>query len=259
MQNIKINVQIDDQPYSEEQLAMYTYQRNLHVLHELKELGADVLQADTPLSHTEINFLTAVDAQDILLATKLAIGTDGLRKLYATKMARMDQQWLDILEQSDGNQNLKAARTKLTVTGITLPQFQQAFKAVEENASLGLSLNPEHFEITGTPQGQNGFETMGMFGEPTDMVLVADPNLELPDAPMPDYPIQIAGLEKMASTNQPNHVYARHQIKPTADGLELFTAAYFPSATPDELVNGHKIHLAIEFSNIFKYLAQIAD
>lgn len=254
MTTFKLTIQIDGQEYTEAQLAMYEYQRTIHVLHELKELGADILHNDKNLSHTEINFLTTTEAKQLLVATKIEIGTEGLRKLYKEKMQVMDQKWLEILRHSDSDNQLKAARTYLKVEGITMPEFQKAFKLVEENKKLGLTLNPEHFEITGTDKGQDGFETMGMYGEPTDMILIADPTLALPDPILPDYPIQISGSEIMASTGEKNHVYARHQIKPTENGLELLTAAYFPSGTPDELVNGHKIHLALEFSNIFKFL-----
>ncbi|MFC2662477.1 MAG: hypothetical protein ACFNYI_04930, partial [Eubacterium sp.] len=39
---------------------------------------------------------------------------------------------------------------------------------------------------------------------------------------------------------------AFHQIKRTEDGFIMKTSVYFPKNTPQELVDGHKIYLAIE-------------
>lgn len=46
---------------------------------------------------------------------------------------------------------------------------------------------------------------------------------------------------------------AYHQIRPTATGFDAILAAYLPSATPTEIINGHKWHLAVEFSEMIKF------
>ena len=50
---------------------------------------------------------------------------------------------------------------------------------------------------------------------------------------------------------------AFHQIKPTENGLILRSSVYFPKNTPQEMVDGHKIHLAIESMEMIRiaYLA----
>jgi hypothetical protein len=43
------------------------------------------------------------------------------------------------------------------------------------------------------------------------------------------------------------HVIAAHQVKPNENSFELKPMVFFPQSTPKELVDGHKIHLALEF------------
>lgn len=43
-----------------------------------------------------------------------------------------------------------------------------------------------------------------------------------------------------------------HQVKKIKGGIDMLAGAYFPSATPQELVDGHSIHMALEISNVFK-------
>jgi hypothetical protein len=40
---------------------------------------------------------------------------------------------------------------------------------------------------------------------------------------------------------------AVHQVKTKEDGFDLKMTVYYPQATPKEMVDGHKIHLLVEF------------
>src|SRR5690349_16095615 len=93
MSNVAIECTVDGQPYSAEQLDTLRHVRNLHVLHQMKRLGARIELHDNPLSDDEIDFLGAEDAHDINVATTLAYGPEGIRKLFAEPLRTSDRRW----------------------------------------------------------------------------------------------------------------------------------------------------------------------
>lgn len=47
-----------------------------------------------------------------------------------------------------------------------------------------------------------------------------------------------------------------HQARPIKGGLDFLAAAHFPTATPQELFDGHAFHMGIEISNLFRNVLQ---
>ena len=43
--------------------------------------------------------------------------------------------------------------------------------------------------------------------------------------------------------------HALHQFRETGAGFDALLVIYFPAAAPDDLVEGHRQHLAVEFTN----------
>ena len=43
--------------------------------------------------------------------------------------------------------------------------------------------------------------------------------------------------------------HALHQFRETTDGFDALLAIYFPAAAPEEFIEGHRQHLAVEFTN----------
>jgi hypothetical protein len=40
-----------------------------------------------------------------------------------------------------------------------------------------------------------------------------------------------------------------HQFREATDGFDALLAIYFPAAAPEEFIEGHRQHLAVEFTN----------
>ena len=43
--------------------------------------------------------------------------------------------------------------------------------------------------------------------------------------------------------------HALHQFQETETGFDALLAIYFPAAAPEDLIEGHRQHLAVEFTN----------
>ena len=69
----------------------------------------------------------------------------------------------------------------------------------------------------------------------------------------PDFSVALAGLATLTDgvtlVNCPVH-----QLKPTEHGFEAVLAVYWPEHTPDEIVDGHSLHLAMEFYEGLRYM-----
>ena len=249
---LTVNVQINNREVTQAQLDHYYYQRALHVLHEMHDLGATIEDSHgETLPETAFDTLTPEVARQLLLDNKLRLGTGALKTLYADKLKESDQMWADMVAHSNGDYRQKVSRALITVSGINILKMGNFAKDAGDDPKVSLGANPEHFEVTNDATGQHGMETMGMYGEPTAM----DLTMKGVDAPEPvnkKYLKRLIGSSVLAHDPEIVNAYAMHQIRPTLHGIEVLSGAYFPSAAPQALVDGHAIHLAIEFSNMFK-------
>ncbi|MGW5693134.1 hypothetical protein ACWEWX_19815 [Streptomyces asiaticus] len=248
MREITIDCTIDGQPYSAEQLDRLRYVRDLHVLHQMKRLGASIEHHNRPLSDDEIDYLTPKDAHDINVATTLAYGAEGLRKLFAEPLRTSDRMWKDWNTASAGLP-LQKSCAELAVTGVALEEFRAHVADFEELQKLVVEANPDHFFFC--PEGAGGayaMETFGMYGAPTDVLVTVDPTLPAPFDLDEGFQLLLPGRVKLTSDGTPIDIVAYHQCKPLPNGLLVKLCALFPAKTPKELVDGHKLHLAIEFA-----------
>lgn len=95
----------------------------------------------------------------------------------------------------------------------------------------------------------NVTEIMGMYGMPTQMV----GKLKEP-APAPvdeEHNLRLIGASFLTSDPSKKNAVAMHQVK-IKGGIDMLAGAYFPSAAPQELVDGHSLHMAVEISNAFR-------
>jgi uncharacterized protein YaaR (DUF327 family) len=246
---LKIEIMIDRQSYSQEQLELIQFEREKHVLHEMTYLGADIKDGGKTLSYDDINYLSKTDAKRVLGTAKLELGAKGLTELYKERLRRSAQMWKDIIKEYVDGEPFQEAITRVKVTGITIEEFQKSMmKSLDDEASV-LSANPEHFGFAYRETGEVliGIETMGMYGDPVEGVITSDPNVTLPIKTEEDgFRLMMAGYSKL-SDGTDMHVIAAHQVKPNENGFELKLMVFFPQSTPKELVDGHKIHLALEF------------
>lgn len=246
MPDIAIECSIDSQPWSRAQLAMVEYDRHVHVLHEMRRLGATIEYAGKPLTHDEINFLSAVDAREACIAARKSYGVDGMTHLYKELLRASDRMWKEVNAKSGQRAPMQFATADLTVTGMTLEDLHTALDPPRLSRDYAL-LNPDHYFIEEHGDGMHAMETFGMYGAPTETHLVADPAIPIPVEPEPGYSTLMAGSTSLASDGTDINVLAFHQYKPLEDGFAVKLGSLYPARTAQQLVEGHKVHMAIEF------------
>jgi hypothetical protein len=93
-------------------------------------------------------------------------------------------------------------------------------------------------------------EIMGMYGMPTQMIgKLKEPAPESVDE---EHNLRLIGASFLTSNPSKKNAVAMHQVKKFKGGLDILAGAYFPIETPQELVDGHSLHMAVEFSNAFR-------
>lgn len=154
--------------------------------------------------------------------------------------------WHGILSESDGDYSQKVARARLIVVGLNWRKMFKMLGSALKMKKFLLGMNPDHIDASMSTVT----EIMGMYGMPTEMkgTLKAEP----PEPVDEEHDLRLIGASFLTSDPNLKNAVAMHQVKRFKGGLDILAGAYFPSATPQELVDGHSIHMAIEFSNAFR-------
>lgn len=251
MEDLSIDVIIDGDHYSHNQLERLNYERALHVLHEMKRLGAAIVDGGSELSDAQIDWLECADAVRVLLETKQRLGNEGILDLYRDVLADSDARWR--LWASDYDPACAhTGVTEIAIRGISM----QETVAVLGNASdptMVYRTFAEHFLGEGAiATGQYIVETFGMLGEPTYVHGVASRGEipeDIPVEPDSSYAMRLIGETLLASDDTNIHVGAVHEIRPVENGLDFKSTFFCPGKAPASIAEGHKLHFAIELSN----------
>ncbi|MEV5892044.1 hypothetical protein [Nonomuraea fuscirosea] len=232
---LSLKCAVDGEQWSAAQLATVEHARHQHVLHDLKRLGGPVA-----LTHDEIDLLDAGAAREASVAARAVLDVEDIRKLYADQLRASDRMWAAAGDNTPAGEPQRQAVAELTITGLSPHRLR--------GDSLGQAmdyprLNPDHFIMTGRDDERYIIETFGMYGGPTEVQVVADPAWPSPVEPTPGYDVLVSGYAIVVGLKMP----AFHQIKSTDDGLTVKLGAFFPPRTPDPIVTGHGLHMAIEF------------
>lgn len=254
MSTIDVEVTIGGRLHSPEQLDRLRYERDLHVLHQLKRLGARIERDGSSPTDDDIDHLTAADAHELSVATRLAHGADGLRKIYEEQRRASDRMWKEIQAASEGRP-LQAARADLTVRGMTHEEFYAHVTDFSRLQSAVVQAHPEHFFFYPEEDGALAMETFGMYGVPTEVRVVADPAVPPPVPIEEGFRLLLAGRTSLAEDGTPVDIVAYHQFKPLENGMIVKLCAMFPAEAPKELVDGHSLHLAVEFRATLEMIA----
>lgn len=247
MTKTEIKVIVDGREYTQKELDKIYISRGYYTLHELKRLGASLLdEQDQEIPENEIDALPPEKVRGILLSNKLRVGVDGLNRLYDAQYRQADEMWADILEKSDGDYSKKGARAHIIVTGLTFGKSMKIIGSALKIRKFLLKMHPDHIDATMT----SVTEIMGMYGMPTQMI----GKLKEP-APAPvdeEHNLRLIGASFLISDPGKKNAVAMHQVKKFKGGIDMLAGAYFPSATPQALVDGHSLHMAVEISNAFR-------
>ena len=252
---LNIKATIDGDTYSERQLDLIQYEREKRTLQEMIYLGAAVSDGQRALSYDDINYLSKADAKRLLREAKEQLGFQGTQKLYQKEMDRCDQLWRDIVKDFDEAEPMQVCSADIEVSGLSIQEFSGALQAaLSGEKGVIIRLEPDHFEyqpVDGENTQKCGMEVMGMYGGPNVVFTVIKPELAARVTPSEGFRSTGCGTSLLRD-GTPRQDIAFHQIKPTPDGFVMRTCVYFPKNTPQEMVDGHKVHLAIETTEMVR-------
>ncbi|MFD2420347.1 hypothetical protein [Amycolatopsis pigmentata] len=256
MPDLTLECLIDGQRYSAEQLERLEYDRHVHVLREMKRLGAEIRHNGNTLSDDDINLLSPEDAREVSIATRRSYDFDGIRGLFKAQLQASDQLWKDANDAPAGAP-IRIARADLTITGVPFDKFRQGsdFDALRQTYP---ALHPDHYFAYVDGGGRLlVMETFGMYGGPTEVHTVPDLDVAAPVERDAGYPVLTAGYARLASDDGTDiNAVAFHQFKPLDQGVSVKLCAAFPPNMPQVIVDGHKVHMAIEFWESAKLAAR---
>lgn len=246
----EVQCSIGGKPVAYAELASIQFHRHLHVLHQMRRLGATITRDGVSLSDDDIDLLSSVEARDLSVAARRSFDMDGITALYATQLRASDHFWKEIAATSAGLPT-QTAFADLTITGISLDEFQ-AIIDLEHFHQYYAEMHPDHYFLVDDGGGLHHMETFGMYGSPTELRLHIDPAMPDPIERDPDFPSFVAGYATLASDGSRTGVFAAHQFRPIQEGLEVKLGCVFPAMSPPEMVEAHSGHMAIEFWELIR-------
>lgn len=249
---LRVKVGIDGRAWSDAALDDVQHRRHLHVLHTLRALGARIRQAggSASLTSPEIAALAPDAAREISIATRAAYSADDLAELFRDDIAASDRLWRRAGNpEAFADRPLRCAVTHVRVRGLTVDALG-AHAADPETAGRDYPLlNPDHYFLLSEDGRTRAMETFGLRGGPTDMHVVVDPTVQ-PVLPEPGYTRLTSSYATLASDGTDIGLFTFHQVRPFEGGFDVRLGAYFPPGTPQPIVDGHKVHMAIEFREL---------
>ena len=253
MTNINYKFIIDGEEWKACHIERLEYERNLHILHQMKEHGITIKDGDKVLTDDDIDYLSAADAWRVSNSVRSLYSGNDMAKFYKESFEKSDEMWKRLGFGQD--KPMKVSRCHLSVSGLNVQEFMGIMGKMQRDESVLIGAHPEHFTTIVTESDIIGIEPFGMYGTPTlvkvKMADVSQLGEQIQKDRLADYPIALTGraylMDGVTEINTP-----LHQIKPTADGFEADLAVYWPAGVPDELVSGHSLHLAMEFYQALK-------
>lgn len=245
---IKCTFTINGEEWKECHIKRLEYERNLHILHQMKQHGIEISDGENILSDDDIDYLTAKEAWNVSKYVRSHYTGNEMIKYYEKSFKKSDEMWKKLNFAQD--KPMKVSRCHLNVAGLTLQEFMKIMQKMQQDEMVLLSAHPEHFTTVVTEKDIMGIEPFGMYGTPTlvhvKFAQVSDMGAQIQGDRLEDYPIATTGkaylTDDITEINTPFH-----QFRSTEDGFEAELAVYWPEGVPDELVEGHSLHLAMEF------------
>ncbi|MDO4261704.1 MAG: hypothetical protein Q4C82_06470 [Eubacteriales bacterium] len=257
MNDITFTFVIDGTEWKAPHLERMAYERNLHMLHGMKRHGLEIKDGERMLSDDEIDYLTAEKAWEVSVETRRQYTGRQLMELYGDSFARSDAMWKELAFGQD--KPMKVSYCTMKAEGISMEEFMKIFRLMQTDENVTFMAHPEHLAGIVTEKEIIGIEPFGTYGTPT-LCRVSVCGIEELGAQIradrdPSYPIAMGGraylTDGVTEINSPFH-----QLKPTKDGFEGKLAVYWPAGVVDEIVEGHSLHLAMEFYEGLKFVAK---
>lgn len=250
MSEFSAAVTIDGHVVPQQILDRIEYERTLHVLHEMKYLGADIKDGERSLSHEDINWLEPERAKQVCLAARTALGEQEMLDLMERPRLDAERRWKEFNE-GYRPEDVHMGVTEISIVGASFQEVMGIMNGVVSDKS-GLRAFPEHYIVIGDiSTGQRGMEAFGMFGEPVFVHGTASEEAVagLPIEDDPSYPLKVSGAMLLKSDDTPIHTGACHMVRPTQDGFDIKSTFFCPGKAPAAIADGHKYHFALEIVN----------
>lgn len=190
-----------------------------------------------------------VALREVLVARKLELGHDALRRLLARELRLSERAGQLLTRLSRGRRRLCAVElTGTGGSGEAMPEhYRRAMKTADEAALLAAC--PDHYVLCARPGGlEEIIETTG--GSPLVSQIVLDErNIStVTTSADPAFPVQWVATGRIGTTG-PVAGAIRHQFRDDGNSFTVRLAGEFPAATPPHFLRAHQWHLACEFSN----------
>ena len=251
MSGVSYEVRVNGDVYTPAQIEAMRFEREKHVLQELVHYGVPVQKDGKALGFDEVNYLTHEEAPRVLLQAKQAMDAEATLATFREALDASDAFWRDAVARWNPEDGYREAFAEVSVRGMEFAEYMGVLKALMskgEDAALGEE--PEHFcapELEGlAPNEKASIETMGMFGGPVASVVRVDPTLEVPVQETDGFKNMIVGTSRLLDGTE-RHDAAIHQFRPVEGGFDLRLYVEFPCTVPQEMADGHSVHLALEF------------
>lgn len=202
---------------------------------------------DTPGGHNDFE---AAFARRAMILVRGLLGDQGLTELLRGEISASNEYWRETSSASNGK--WRASRIVISPRGLTSKEFINWFlpKGGEERPGPDkVAVHPEHWVICPSKDssGMSVLETLG------DKVSQFSLDFDVTGADFvsddPTYPTKMTGRGYIEGGIQIVELY--HQFKDHEDGggFNADLAIYFPAACGNELIETHRQHLLVEFSN----------
>ena len=186
-------------------------------------------------------------ARHALAYLKARIGNTAMRSLLAADIETMTAHVRGWVEASGGR--WRTGVTELVVPGPSAVVFHDWYeRAMADRREPVLRAgHPEHFLLSPGDGGIEVIENVGESDLPWRIFYRALPDDALPMAWNADYPVHFGA--EIVDSDGVRVGYTMHQGRDAADGMHLHMRTLLPEAAPQELVERHLRHFAIEFTN----------
>lgn len=248
--NQSIIFTVDGKEVTQEEIHKVEKERYEKVLGEMVEKSV--------LEPSQIENLSLEAAKLLLAQTKESLGRDEILKLYSKEIAASDEMWHDIANASPAKSELQAGIVNVKTRGISIFQFMmENAQVIKQNDLYTPSMiHPEHYSFNVVNGEQIIVETFGMYKNPTYMHLISANDGYTPIELDEDTSFAMVGYTHLAHDDFDTKIVGMHQFKECEDGLEVKLGVFLPKAAPQEMLEGHKWHLMVEFNNCLKLAAE---
>ena len=204
----------------------------------------DVTVVSGPTSAGNVTDWELYFARRALTKLKSLLGREGLLELLEPDTSASAGTLAGWAAASDGR--WQPALTHLRVAGVGAAEFVAYFHSLEADEPRLLAAEPEHFVLSRLDDGRVQV-VENLSHHITDFRITFTSEDQAIDDLAADYPLRMVANVTLPDGTLIGH--ALHQFKETETGFDALLAIYFPAAAPEEFIEGHRQHLAVEFTN----------